>query len=374
MSDPLETIDRLLEKSNELNNGPRRIDVLQEAVLLADQHGLLDAGFRARLELMKAAAFGGRPDVLLSAFSWCLTEHDRDPDRFDQKSLLWNYKWVMGNVVEFPDIPRAQIEAMLADMEQRFEQAGSTLHAVHQARREILADMGDQVGASLATAKMTATRRDWLSDCRACIHDTSAGHLASQGRDAEALAEAAPILAGRVKCAHVPHRTYSKLLLPLLRLGRVEEALGYHQEGHRLIGDNPEFLCAAARHLEFMTLTGNLGQARAILEVHLPNALSTPSLFNRMQFYGAVRLWLEQLLDQDERTLRLRLPSAFPLFDAKGMYTTVTLLDWFRQEVATLAAQFDARNGNDYYARWFAGMKDLKALAIAAPLAEDEDY
>ena len=36
------------------------------------------------------------------------------------------------------------------------------------------------------------------------------------------------------------------------------------------------------------------------------------------------------------------------------------------------AAEFDVRDGNDYYARWFAGMKKLKALAIAAPLEENE--
>src|ERR1043165_2002174 len=109
-SDPLTVIDRLLEKSNELKNGPERIDVLEEAVRIADEQGELDAGFRARLELIEAATFGGRPDILLTAFAWCLAEHDRDPDRFDRKDLLWKYMWVVGNIVEFPHITRAQIE------------------------------------------------------------------------------------------------------------------------------------------------------------------------------------------------------------------------------------------------------------------------
>src|ERR1700722_150885 len=107
MSDPSVAIERLLERSNELRNGPQRIGVLEQAVRLADEHGDLDAGFRARMELMEAATFGGRPDILLTAFSWCLAEHDRDPDRFDEKGFLWKYKWVMGNVIEFPHIPRA---------------------------------------------------------------------------------------------------------------------------------------------------------------------------------------------------------------------------------------------------------------------------
>jgi hypothetical protein len=374
MSDSLATIERLLEQANELKNGPERIRVLEEAVRLADQAGDVAAGFRARLKWMDAATFGGRPDILLTAFAWCLAEHDRDPDRFDQKDLLWKYKWVMGHVVQFPHISRAQIESMLADMSIRFEQAGSTLHAVHDARNKILADMGDLAGASLAAAELAATRRDWLSDCRACIRDVSAGRLADQERDAEALAEAAPILAGRVKCAEVPHQTYSRLLLPLLRLGRVQEALAYHQMGQRLIGDNPEFLLAAGRHLEFLTLTGNLKPALALFEVYLPHALATPSLFNRMHFYAAAWLLLETLCDHGERTLRLRLPDVFPLFQSRGIYDLPTILDWFRTEVETLTTQFDTRNGNDYYARWLAGMKDRKSLAISAPLQAEEDY
>lgn len=374
MSDPLATIDRLLEKSNELKNGTERIGLLEEAVRIADQHDQLDAGFRVRLQLIEAATFGGRTDLLLDAFSWCLAQHDRDPDRFDQKNLLWKYKWVASNVVDFPHVSRAQIESMLADMAHRFEQAGSTLHGVHQTRREVLTNMGDLAGAARAAADLAATRRDWLSDCRACIHDVSTSELAIQGRDAEALAEAAPILSGRLKCTHVPHRTYSRLLLPLLRLGRIEEALTYHQMGHRLIGEAPEFLDVAGRHLEFLALTGNFGPARAVLEAHLPNALSTPSIMNRMHFYGAVRLFLDRLLEQDERTLRLRLPSSFPLYQSRGTYDTATLLDWFSREVDTLAAQFDDRNGNDYYARWFAVRKDLKALAISAPLEEEANY
>jgi hypothetical protein len=357
MNDPVTAIDRLLEKSNELNNGPERIGVLEEAVRLADEHAEINAGFRARLELINAATFGGRPDLLPTAFSWCLAEHDRDPDRLPttgRRDLLWKYKWVVGNVVEIPHIPRAQIESMLADMSNRFAEAGSTLHAVHQARREILTDMGDLDGARLATAELAGTKRDWLSDCRACVQDVTAGHLAALERDAEALAEAAPILAGRLKCTHVPHRTYAKLLLPLVRLGRVEEAREYHQTGYQLIGVDPDFLSAAGQHLEFLAMVGELNEGIEVMQTHLPNALSTTSVYNRMKFYGAVWLLLVMLFDEGEHTLRLKLPPRFALFDARGEYETAALMEWFGREVKTMAAQFDRRNGNNHYALWFA--------------------
>jgi hypothetical protein len=354
MTDTTATVERLLEKSNELKHGPQRISVLEEAVKIADEEGDLDAAFGARMNLMDAATMGGRPDLLLSAFTWCLAEHDRDPDRFDLKELLWKYKWVVCNVVEFPHISRAQIESMLADMARRFEEAGSTLHGVHQARREILADMGDFAGADEATARLAATKRDWLSDCRACVCDVNAGQHAAQERDADALADAAPILAGRMKCSEVPHRTYSQLLLPLVRLGRLEEAREYHEIGFDLIGENPEFVAAAASHLEFLAMTGELDDGLEALQSHLPNALSTPSDLNRLRFYGAAWLLMVMLAEDGQRTLRLKLPASFALFDANGVYETASLQEWLRKEIKKLAAQFDARNGNEYYTRWAA--------------------
>lgn len=77
---------------------------------------------------------------------------------------------------------------------------------------------------------------------------------------------------------------------------------------------------------------------------------------------------LESLVDQGEVALRLVLPPTFPLFDAEGTYDAGELLGWFGNEVDSLAAQFDARNGNDYHARWFAERREVKAFAICAPL------
>ena len=248
----------------------------------------------------------------------------------------------------------ATIEAMLDDMKRRFEEAGSTLHAVYQARREFLAAMGELDAARAATAAIATSKRDWLSDCRACVYDGSAGFYAEQQMDAKALAEAAPILSGRAKCTHVPHRTYGLLLLSLLRLGRADEARKYHDAGIRLIGDNPEFLTTAGLHLEYLAMTGAFEEAIEVLQTHLPNAVNTPSAFNRMRFYWSAWLLLVMLSERGERTLRLRLPADFPLCDPRGTYEAAALMEWFRKELQSLAAQFDRRNGNDFYMRWFA--------------------
>ena len=78
--------------------------------------------------------------------------------------------------------------------------------------------------------------------------DIGVGYLTTLGREGEALAAAAPILEGRHKCAQVPHRTYARVLLPLLRLGRPAEAMSCHRKGYRLIARNPDFVGQVGKH------------------------------------------------------------------------------------------------------------------------------
>jgi len=368
MSDHVDLIDRLLEEADALGHGPSQVSLLEEAVRLADTHGDVEQGFRARLELTEAATFGGRPDLLLVAFSWCLAQHDRDPDCFEEESLLWQYKWVVDQLPDFPQIGREQIDAMFADMAHRFEQAGSRLHAVYHKRRYVSTRMGDVRAAAAANAKLARTSPDWLSDCPACKLNDDGWYLAFLGKDKQALAKVGPILQGKMECAEVPHITYGWVLLALVRLERWEEAMSYHRKGYRLLAGNSEFLEYTAQHLIFLCLTDNLAKAVKLLETHLPEALEAPSWRKRFEFYLACRFLLERLAERSSRKLRLRLPKAFALHHPKSQYAPAELSAWFGEQLQDLAGRFDARNGNDYFSRRIAGLEDLKQLIRPYPL------
>ncbi|MBY0456190.1 MAG: hypothetical protein K2V38_02515, partial [Gemmataceae bacterium] len=123
-------VEALVGAASALDPGAAKIAVLEEAVRVADTHNDIDLGFAVREELIHAATFGGRPDVSMVAFAWCLARYDKEPDRFDPSGLLWKYKWVLDAVAEYPQFSREQIESMLADMERRYKEAGSGMHPV----------------------------------------------------------------------------------------------------------------------------------------------------------------------------------------------------------------------------------------------------
>ena len=199
--------------------------------------------------------------------------------------------------------------------------------------------------------------------------DSRVRYLTAFGRDEEALAAAAPILTGQRKCLEVPHRTYSRVLLPLLRLGRPAEAMSCHRKGYRLIVRNPGFVRQIGKHLLFLALTDNLANGLTLLERHLPTALVVVSAADRFEFFLGARFLLERLAEQGKDSLKLRPPPTFPPPTVRGRYATAELCAWFLGRLTDLAARFDARNGNDFMSRRVAGLAELKRLETPYPLS-----
>jgi hypothetical protein len=368
MNDIAQRVRELMDEAGGLEYGTTRAALLEEAVRLADLSGDVSLGFEVRQDYMDAANFAGQVDQMMVAFSWCLAQADRDPEKFPQFGLLWKFKWVLSHLPEFPQVPWSQIDSVLADMTRRYEQAGSTGRALQTRHRALAMHRGDRVAASRAHRALLATPRDRLSDCAACEMDSIVDYLFFLGRDDQTVAEAAPILAGRYRCAEVPHRTYARVLLPLLRLGRVEEAMHNHVRGYRMIARNPGFVYAFGYHIDFLTLTDNLPRAVKLFEKHLADALVCPARTWRMDFYLAAGLLVERLLEQGHTERKLRLPATFALHRPDNHYPLADLLAWFRAQSNDMAQQFDARNGNDYSTRKVNDHPGLKALVHPHPL------
>jgi len=143
--------------------------MLEEAVRIADTLEDVRLAYRLRDDLLQAATFAGRHDVAIVAFSWCLAQFDRDPSIASAHDLLWKYKWVVNNARQFPEISRARLFELLGDMERRHREYGSTLHAYWLLKRSLHQSMGDPEEAAEAHKIYRKRRRDYLSDCIACV-------------------------------------------------------------------------------------------------------------------------------------------------------------------------------------------------------------
>jgi tetratricopeptide (TPR) repeat protein len=221
--------------------------------------------------LINSYEFSSDATRLLVPYAKFLHNYDAEPEHFDAeltRRLYWMFKWVVSKMTDHPDVPLASIEEAIAQMRRRYAEAGHSLHPVHESEYWLYLHIGDEARAAQAAADMLATEPDSMSNCEACRCNTL-GLIAIERDDYEqALADWAPILKGHLRCAHEPHATLARSLLPLAALGRLDEARANHLHGYRITRDNDDMVRIIARHMRFCALTGNEARAVEILDAH----------------------------------------------------------------------------------------------------------
>ncbi len=368
MAELFQQIEDLLDEADDLGHGVAQLALTERAVELADILGDDRVTFFARSKLVGAGTFAGRTDIAMVAYSWLLAKYDESPEDYAEQELLWQYKWILENVADFPNIQKSQIDALFGDMKRRYKSAGSSLHAYWGILRNNAFIMGDAAEAKRANAKLLQTPRDHLSNCLACVQDEEVEYCTFIGDDAGALKAAKPILSGKVKCGEVPERTYAGITLPLIRLGKHARALQHYQTGYRLIRQNPKFVRHKAMFLIALTLTENLDRAVKLLDRHLPEALDSASPWWRFEFFLASRLLLEKLAELGRATVPIRLPERIDLGVSAQSPNVAKLARWLDAELLALAERFDARNGNANFTERCLFLRDLFQYARDCPL------
>ena len=59
--------------------------------------------------LMQTSYDLGLPKKQLLAFAWMIRQYEAETIHIDEDDLMWKYKWVANNVVDFPEISKQQI-------------------------------------------------------------------------------------------------------------------------------------------------------------------------------------------------------------------------------------------------------------------------
>ena len=333
-----------------------RAEYLVDAAEAADERPLYA---QALIEVISAYEYGAEQPKLLVPFARLLRLWDEDPGAFDQRrrhSLFWYFKWAGGGMLSAPEVPLASISGWLGEMEARYRQAGHSPRAVHMERHRLARETGDDPAAEREFEAWLDAPRDAMADCDACEAGDQGWWHAFNGRDEQALGLWAPVLGGKLACAEEPHRVLAHSLLPLVRLGRLEEARANHLRGYRMARGVANLRSTIARHVEFCALTGNEARGLEILAEHAaylaPGAEDAES---RLDFLTGALILLRRLIAQGLGGLELGGIELGGLDAAgnsassgtgigTGTSTVAQAAAFAESQITAICARFDARN------------------------------
>jgi hypothetical protein len=363
-------LEKLQSEAWGLEASPAKVAILEQAVQLADSLADLDESFAIRQQLVEAATFGGMEDRALVAFAWCLSQSDKDPDRFPEADLLWKYKWILAGVTDFPGIPLAKIREMEEDFESRLKRNGYGLRSLYKLRMDIANDTGYPRDGDKYEKKWKRARRDGMVDCYACEVDAEVSALVGAGEFAEAMKKAKPILTGKIGCHTVPQRTYADVIIAELSRNHLSGAEKAYTVGYPQVAGNPDFLSTVGWHLCYLTRVADITRGLRLVERHFPWASQTNNPSERMRFYSRAATFFERAGQDRPKPRKVRLPDSLSVRNEEDRYVLSDLAVWLHGEAGKIAARFDERNGNGY-STW--EISDTRALALGLERPEYEE-
>ncbi|MEU7554805.1 tetratricopeptide repeat protein [Streptomyces sp. NPDC044571] len=336
-----EQIEQGLHENRQTPNGTAR-NAHAEALVGAAEASGDQALFREALDnLINSYLYSSESPKMLVPFARLLQEYDKDPGAFSEweaHSLFWEFKWVASAITDSPEIPLESAAGWLDEMERRYRIAGYSERPVRKAELWLADAIGDDERAERALAAWLAADRDDMSDCHACELNGQGQYAVLRGDDARALEMWQPVLSGERTCAEEPHRLLGTSLLPLLRLGRYDEARSNHLRGYRMARGNESLLPTIGRHIEFCALSGNESRGLEILAEHAAHLHPLANADDQRAFHGGILVLLRRLRELGH--------GQSPAVPYEGVPHTVSeLYEVLRASSLDIARRFDARNG-----------------------------
>lgn len=314
----------------------------------------------ALLDLVETYSFSDEGVKSFAAFARVLRLWDESPELFDEsdeRNLFWEFKWVAGDLAEYPQITLAQATAFLNDMEHRFEVAGHGVSSVRMSRFRWAWHTGHPDTDALRLEWITGLR-DEFEDCRACTIGQQVDYFTASARYGEAVELG---LTQDSSCNIEPTRTWYGVALAALLDGDPELALSMHKRALATDSGGPtEFASARGYGFEMLARGGRLEQALRLLRNDYPAALTKgESPAYHLRFYLGILAGLSANLDRGED------PTGF----RETEWNTVSALHaWVLHAAQRIAQALDQRNGNSMFARLID--QALTATRVEKPLTD----
>ena len=339
--------EKYIAEYQQAEHGAPRLRALKAAIQAADDAKNDDWSFRFRERFLNESTFAADDVDALVIFPEMIALYDRseelqeDPD--NQNMLMWSFKLVIENALDFYHIPLEKIEEFLAEYQRRLEKYGYS-QRTYLYLREVVSMITGSLLPEAEYGKYRNEPEDDLKDCTACelSHDVRVQLLFDHPEKADALCK--PIYSGELSCGHVPDNTYAAWLEYNIRHGEYSDSHFMAKELFSLSKnkmDDLEEIGTLLRH--YAAVSHHMGLI--VFRQNLPVYLESRN--HRARFFFATGAYqLFKALGSD--SIVLILPTEFPLWREDFKYEAETMRDHFYEEAKTLAEKLDARNGNTF--------------------------
>ncbi|MBQ8927782.1 MAG: DUF4026 domain-containing protein [Oscillospiraceae bacterium] len=361
--------EALLQQIHDMEHGPERLEAIAAAIRQADDESAHYWRIHLRYDYVQESVFHGDNFKAIICFPELLKVFDEHPEYEEDTwdDIMLAFKWVLDNMTDYYQITREEIERYYEEYSKRCKKFGITERVYYMKLADFLLPIDKERAKEAYDAFRSAAydrgKRGAGSDCKACEANYNMRYSLIFGQEEEALRFAAPILSGELRCAEIPHETYSYLCWHYLYKGDLSEALYYGALAERLVNGEPEHLDSIGTLLELYSVT-DPNHGWKLLKENVTQYLDCHNPYMQMCFAtGAYRV-LHALPDEILQDITHNpLILSLPIKSGSGEVRLKDIHDHFEKTATELSQRFDERNGSSYY-------MDLLRTQLKAPEEE----
>ena len=368
-------IYELLRTADSMEHGESRLAIYEEAIGLADREHLTELQIRTRLDAIQESVFyldAMKGIVMYPVMLKIADEYRADTGRepSDLHTILWQYKWILDNAVDFYQVTRSQFQHLAEDCMKRYQEHGYSLRTVYA----IMFSFYQHIDLELAKKyynEFLQQKRDSMSDCLACEKCMEMKFLLEYGWEKEALDRARSVFDGRLTCVEQPGGVYIGLINYIVRRKIRDKSVNEELEGKLKDYAEQVRTYIVRRHL-LMDDIGNMSMYYCLYE---PNKalgwikkycdytekwMEPAGIF---EFSLGMMMFLGRIRDnkKSERpTYRMKMDSRFQFYNEAGVYDIQEMYDYYDGMAGGIAKKFEEnQERRDFQEMYHAVKADL---------------
>lgn len=345
-----------------LERGEPRAKGIKRALDYAQEQQDTDAAFQLYYKFMNEDVMHGNAYQAIILFPEYVAYFEDHPDYQEEYNhdLMWTYKWIIGNISDFYQIPLTQIESIYQQYKDFCKRFNYNLRTYYDGVWGFITPHLGKDGifcgltAKQAHDEMMKCKRDELSDCVACETAGELIYMIDMQEDIkDVINKAQPLIDGKLTCAEQPHCAFTNIAEYYLENGDLVHADQFANKAYHLI--NRDYVNEGnltSKKSVCMTIFAHTDPNKAVkilkkLMEFIPENSNYNDLF---EIYRGSYYFMSQLERKGASQIRLRLPyKDEEILTDDNIYDIPVLKEFFYNKAKEIAEKFDKRNGTDQF-------------------------
>ncbi len=347
-----------------LERGKARAKGIKAALDYALEQQDVDGALQLYYKYMNEDVMHGNSYNAIILFPEYVAYFEKHPDKHEEYNhdVMWTYKWIIGNVEEFYQIPLSQIEDIYNQYREFCKRFNYNLRTYYEALRhfipEYLGEDGVFCGLTMQQAheEMQKCRRDELSDCVACETSDHLRYMMHMHESIEdVVKKAQPLIEGKLTCAEQPHAAFAHIAEYYLENGDLENADRFANKSYHLINrDFADQSVLTPDKVKCLVVYAHsdINKGIKIMKKLLAQIDENSNPNDIFEIYRGIYYFMLQLEKKGAANIRVRLPFRDEDFiNEDNVYAITDLKEIFYKKGKELADKFDERNGSKEFTR-----------------------